>query len=200
MVAALNRFVQPYLKKLPRAFTRLLTTELLSQLVFSSEPWTSYLQTQVKSLCTKEQQRGENSSFIDVSKRQADPKTQSQLYDLPMSLRIYFILSHTRWTGKPCTSLVRDILWYPLMHALGKSPKKTHLPRWMPGWSSTLKQGYQTGESGQKSTRYLALYPLAGGSKEGWILSQLPSARGRRCQLITGLLDRIIPCFLDSSY
>lgn len=39
----------------------------LSQLVFSSEPWTSYLQTQVKSLCNKEQQRGDNSSFISVS-------------------------------------------------------------------------------------------------------------------------------------
>lgn len=45
-----------------------LTTEFLPQLVFSSEPWTSYLQTQVKSLCSKEQQRGENGSFIDVSK------------------------------------------------------------------------------------------------------------------------------------
>lgn len=37
------------------------------QLVFSSEPWTSYLQTQVKSLCSKEQLRGDNSSFITVS-------------------------------------------------------------------------------------------------------------------------------------
>uniref|UniRef100_H3CZP7 hyaluronoglucosaminidase n=1 Tax=Tetraodon nigroviridis TaxID=99883 RepID=H3CZP7_TETNG len=37
------------------------------QLVFSSEPWTSHLQTQVKSLCHKEQQRGENSSFINVN-------------------------------------------------------------------------------------------------------------------------------------
>ncbi|XP_019131531.2 cell surface hyaluronidase [Larimichthys crocea] len=37
------------------------------QLVFSSEPWTSYLQTQVKSLCSKEQQRGDNSSFITVN-------------------------------------------------------------------------------------------------------------------------------------
>uniref|UniRef100_A0A8C9YL02 hyaluronoglucosaminidase n=1 Tax=Sander lucioperca TaxID=283035 RepID=A0A8C9YL02_SANLU len=37
------------------------------QLVFSSEPWTSYLQTQVKSLSSKEQQRGDNSSFITVN-------------------------------------------------------------------------------------------------------------------------------------
>uniref|UniRef100_A0A8C9YR89 hyaluronoglucosaminidase n=1 Tax=Sander lucioperca TaxID=283035 RepID=A0A8C9YR89_SANLU len=37
------------------------------QLVFSSEPWTSYLQTQVKSLSSKEQQRGDNSSFITVT-------------------------------------------------------------------------------------------------------------------------------------
>ncbi|KAM9744403.1 cell surface hyaluronidase [Menidia menidia] len=37
------------------------------QLVFSSEPWSSYLQTQVKSLSPKEQQRGENTSFITVN-------------------------------------------------------------------------------------------------------------------------------------
>lgn len=37
------------------------------QLVFSSEPWTTYLQTQVKSLCNKEQLRGDNRSFITVS-------------------------------------------------------------------------------------------------------------------------------------
>ncbi|XP_056131096.1 cell surface hyaluronidase [Lampris incognitus] len=37
------------------------------QLVFSSEPWTSYLQTQIKSLSTKEQQNGDNSSFITVN-------------------------------------------------------------------------------------------------------------------------------------
>ncbi|XP_029017539.1 cell surface hyaluronidase isoform X2 [Betta splendens] len=37
------------------------------QLVFSSEPWTSYLQTQVKSLSSKEQQRGDDSSFITVN-------------------------------------------------------------------------------------------------------------------------------------
>ncbi|XP_072244271.1 cell surface hyaluronidase [Leuresthes tenuis] len=37
------------------------------QFVFSSEPWTSYLQTQVKSLSPKEQQRGDNMSFITVN-------------------------------------------------------------------------------------------------------------------------------------
>ncbi|XP_030593634.1 cell surface hyaluronidase [Archocentrus centrarchus] len=37
------------------------------QRVFSSEPWTSYLQTQVKSLSVKEQQQGDNSSFITVN-------------------------------------------------------------------------------------------------------------------------------------
>uniref|UniRef100_A0AAQ5X4L9 hyaluronoglucosaminidase n=1 Tax=Amphiprion ocellaris TaxID=80972 RepID=A0AAQ5X4L9_AMPOC len=36
------------------------------KLVFSSEPWTSYLQTQIKSLSSKEQQR-DNISFITVS-------------------------------------------------------------------------------------------------------------------------------------
>ncbi|XP_013887034.1 cell surface hyaluronidase [Austrofundulus limnaeus] len=37
------------------------------QFVFSSEPWTSYLQTQVKSLSSKEQQKGDNTSFITVN-------------------------------------------------------------------------------------------------------------------------------------
>uniref|UniRef100_A0A3Q1H0Y1 hyaluronoglucosaminidase n=1 Tax=Anabas testudineus TaxID=64144 RepID=A0A3Q1H0Y1_ANATE len=37
------------------------------QLVFSSEPWTSYLQTQVKSLSSKEQQKGDGISFITVN-------------------------------------------------------------------------------------------------------------------------------------
>ncbi|KAM3610535.1 uncharacterized protein V6R79_005289 [Siganus canaliculatus] len=37
------------------------------QLVFSSEPWTTYLHTQIKSLSSQEQQRGDNSSFITVN-------------------------------------------------------------------------------------------------------------------------------------
>uniref|UniRef100_A0A1A8UJ54 hyaluronoglucosaminidase n=1 Tax=Nothobranchius furzeri TaxID=105023 RepID=A0A1A8UJ54_NOTFU len=37
------------------------------QFVFSSEPWTSYLLTQVKSVSVKEQQRGDNASFITVN-------------------------------------------------------------------------------------------------------------------------------------
>lgn len=37
------------------------------QLVFSSEPWTSYLQTQIKSLSSKEQQRGDTNSYITVN-------------------------------------------------------------------------------------------------------------------------------------
>uniref|UniRef100_A0AAZ3QD24 hyaluronoglucosaminidase n=1 Tax=Oncorhynchus tshawytscha TaxID=74940 RepID=A0AAZ3QD24_ONCTS len=35
-----------------------------SQLVFSSDPWNSYLQTQIKSLSSKEQQTGDTQSFI----------------------------------------------------------------------------------------------------------------------------------------
>uniref|UniRef100_A0A6Q2YLV1 hyaluronoglucosaminidase n=1 Tax=Esox lucius TaxID=8010 RepID=A0A6Q2YLV1_ESOLU len=38
-----------------------------SQLVFSSDPWNSYLQTQIKSLSNKEQQSGDTLSFINVS-------------------------------------------------------------------------------------------------------------------------------------
>uniref|UniRef100_A0A8C6UUF0 Cell migration inducing hyaluronidase 2 n=1 Tax=Neogobius melanostomus TaxID=47308 RepID=A0A8C6UUF0_9GOBI len=35
--------------------------------VFSSEPWAAYLQTQIKSLSSREQQMGDNSSFITVN-------------------------------------------------------------------------------------------------------------------------------------
>ncbi|KAK6280667.1 hypothetical protein J4Q44_G00391280 [Coregonus suidteri] len=38
-----------------------------SQLVFSSDPWNSYLQTQIKSLSSKEQQSGDTQSFITVN-------------------------------------------------------------------------------------------------------------------------------------
>uniref|UniRef100_A0A4W5QPK0 hyaluronoglucosaminidase n=1 Tax=Hucho hucho TaxID=62062 RepID=A0A4W5QPK0_9TELE len=38
-----------------------------SQLVFSSDPWNSYLQTQIKSLSSKEQQTGDTQSFITVN-------------------------------------------------------------------------------------------------------------------------------------
>ncbi|XP_061674010.1 cell surface hyaluronidase [Syngnathoides biaculeatus] len=38
-----------------------------TQRVFTSEPWMSYLQTQIKSLSVKEQQRGDNLSFIAVN-------------------------------------------------------------------------------------------------------------------------------------
>ncbi|KAJ8006007.1 hypothetical protein DPEC_G00123790 [Dallia pectoralis] len=38
-----------------------------SQLVFSSDPWNSYLQTQIKSLSSKEQQSGDSQSFITVN-------------------------------------------------------------------------------------------------------------------------------------
>ncbi|XP_061584916.1 cell surface hyaluronidase [Cololabis saira] len=37
------------------------------QFVFSSEPWKSYLKTQVKSLSSREQQRGDNTCFITVN-------------------------------------------------------------------------------------------------------------------------------------
>ncbi|XP_014026927.2 cell surface hyaluronidase [Salmo salar] len=38
-----------------------------SQLVFSSDPWNSYLQTQIKSVSSKEQQTGDTQSFITVN-------------------------------------------------------------------------------------------------------------------------------------
>ncbi|XP_035514547.1 cell surface hyaluronidase [Morone saxatilis] len=59
------------------------------QLVFSSEPWTTYLQTQVKSLCSKEQQRGDNSSFITVNE-----------VTMPFSQPGYFLVSVDACSGK----------------------------------------------------------------------------------------------------
>lgn len=121
----------------------LLTHVFLSQLVFSSEPWTSYLQTQVKSLCSKELQRGDNSSFITVSmpgfKYKYKP-TWSYLYDLIVWISVYltcFFPVTCRWMRWPCPSLSLGISWSQWMPALGKSPRKPHLPRWMPRWNST---------------------------------------------------------------
>nr|XP_033475597.1 cell surface hyaluronidase isoform X1 [Epinephelus lanceolatus] len=59
------------------------------KLVFSSEPWTSYLQTQVKSLSTKEQQRGDNSSFITVNE-----------VTMPFLKPGYFLVSVDACSGK----------------------------------------------------------------------------------------------------
>uniref|UniRef100_A0A8C3AVC6 hyaluronoglucosaminidase n=1 Tax=Cyclopterus lumpus TaxID=8103 RepID=A0A8C3AVC6_CYCLU len=59
------------------------------QLVFSSEPWTSYLQTQVKSLTSKEQQKGDNSSFITVNE-----------VTMPFTRPGYFLVSVDACSGK----------------------------------------------------------------------------------------------------
>uniref|UniRef100_A0A3Q3M2R7 hyaluronoglucosaminidase n=1 Tax=Mastacembelus armatus TaxID=205130 RepID=A0A3Q3M2R7_9TELE len=59
------------------------------QLVFSSEPWTSYLQTQIKSLSRTEQQRGDHSSFITVNE-----------VTLAFSQPGYFLVSVDSCSGK----------------------------------------------------------------------------------------------------
>ncbi|KAI3372441.1 hypothetical protein L3Q82_022934, partial [Scortum barcoo] len=59
------------------------------QLVFSSEPWTSYLQTQVRSLSSKEQQGGHNSSFITVNE-----------VTMPFTQLGYFLVSVDACSGK----------------------------------------------------------------------------------------------------
>lgn len=58
------------------------------KLVFSSEPWTSYLQTQIKSLSSKEQQR-DNISFITVNE-----------VTMPFTQRGYFLVSVDACSGK----------------------------------------------------------------------------------------------------
>lgn len=57
--------------------------------VFSSEPWTDYLQTQVKSLSSEEQQMGDNSSFITVNEM-----------TMPFSQPGYFLVSVDACSGK----------------------------------------------------------------------------------------------------
>ncbi|XP_068461337.1 cell surface hyaluronidase [Clinocottus analis] len=59
------------------------------KLVFSSEPWTSYLQTQVKSLSIKEQQKGDSSSFITVNE-----------VTMPFTRPGYFLVSVDACSGK----------------------------------------------------------------------------------------------------
>lgn len=59
------------------------------QAVFSSEPWTDYLQTQVKSLSSEEQQMGDNSSFITVNEM-----------TMPFSQPGYFLVSVDACSGK----------------------------------------------------------------------------------------------------
>lgn len=87
--AVLNRFVLLRLRRLQLSCLKhkppLLTNVFLSQLVFSSEPWTSYLQTQVKSLSSKELQRGHNSSFITVSTPGLKHKSKSKHIILSVS-------------------------------------------------------------------------------------------------------------------
>uniref|UniRef100_A0AAV2MRF6 G8 domain-containing protein n=1 Tax=Knipowitschia caucasica TaxID=637954 RepID=A0AAV2MRF6_KNICA len=57
--------------------------------VFSSEPWTDYLQTQVKSLSSSEQKMGDNSSFITVNKE-----------NMPFSQPGYFVVAVNACSGK----------------------------------------------------------------------------------------------------
>lgn len=59
------------------------------QAVFSSEPWTTYLQTQIKSLSSREQQMGDNSSFITVND-----------VTMPFSQSGYFVVSVDACSGK----------------------------------------------------------------------------------------------------
>uniref|UniRef100_A0A8C6UVD8 hyaluronoglucosaminidase n=1 Tax=Neogobius melanostomus TaxID=47308 RepID=A0A8C6UVD8_9GOBI len=59
------------------------------QAVFSSEPWAAYLQTQIKSLSSREQQMGDNSSFITVNE-----------VAMPFSRSGYFVVSVDACSGK----------------------------------------------------------------------------------------------------
>lgn len=114
----------------------------LCQLVFSSEPWTSYLQTQIRSLSVKEQQQGENSSFITVSMK-ANPNTSLRLYDLNFRtwIGVYLIqflcCNSSRWMRWPCPSHSQAFSWSQWTPALEKSPRKPPLARWMARWKHT---------------------------------------------------------------
>ncbi|KAM3867966.1 cell surface hyaluronidase [Diretmus argenteus] len=83
------------------------------QLVFSSEPWTSYLQTQIKSLSTKEQQSGDNSSFITVNE-----------VTMPFSKSGYFLVSVDACSGK-----VTKKTFFAKMDAKMEQYLKTGIPK-----------------------------------------------------------------------
>lgn len=72
---------------------------LPSQLVFSSEPWNIYLQTIIKSLSNKEQQRGDNNSFITVSHGEKQLQTHCSFSWMIMSLwtMVCVSLSPGKW-------------------------------------------------------------------------------------------------------
>lgn len=80
-------------------------------------------------------------------------QTQAYLHDLNVWFKvcftIYHVLSPARWMGWPCPSLSLGTSWSQWMHALGKSPRKPHLPGWMPRWNNILKLEYLRGESRQ---------------------------------------------------
>lgn len=184
-VAALSRLVRLYFKKLPCTFAPLLTTERLSQLVFSSEPWTSHLQTQVKSLCHKEQQRGENSSFINVSKCQADPK--AHLCQRPLSVRVLFTCYYpvAYQVNGATTHFSHSGYFVVSVDACsGKITQKKPFARMDAGMEQYLKTGIPDRWVRTKThalSSALAISAGGGGChRRCWILSQLPSAGGRR--------------------
>ncbi|XP_037338853.2 cell surface hyaluronidase [Pungitius pungitius] len=64
-------------------------------LVFSSEPWTSYVQTQVKSLSSEELKKGDNTSFISVN-----------MVAMPFTQPGYFLVSVDACSGKVTKKIV----------------------------------------------------------------------------------------------
>ncbi|XP_077571420.1 cell surface hyaluronidase isoform X2 [Stigmatopora nigra] len=74
---------------MPAPYTELCKDCGAKQLVFTSEPWMSYLQTQIKSVSVKEQQRGDNTSFIAVNENM-----------MPLTQPGYLVVSVDACSGK----------------------------------------------------------------------------------------------------
>ncbi|XP_074525918.1 cell surface hyaluronidase [Halichoeres trimaculatus] len=84
-----------------------------NQLVFTSEPWTSYLQTQIKSLSSKEEQRGDKSSFITVNE-----------VTMPLSQPGFFLV-----TVDACSGKVTKMTSFAKMDAKMEQYLKTEVPK-----------------------------------------------------------------------
>ncbi|KAA8592395.1 hypothetical protein FQN60_017850 [Etheostoma spectabile] len=161
------------------------------QLVFSSEPWTSYLQTQVKSLSSKEQQQGDNSSFITVNE-------VTMVFSQPG----YFIVSVDACSGK-----VTKKTSFTKMDAKMEQYLKTGIPKssivlmatrgqpeGLVGVASYLVSFGLAKPADLHSKESLALWGFQGGSSPPpWVLLQ--AGQGEE---FLGLQERYLPLGLEA--
>ncbi|TWW59965.1 Cell surface hyaluronidase [Takifugu flavidus] len=179
------------LTRLPGTATPPLTAQLLPQLVFSSEPWTSHLQTQVKSLCLREQQRGDNSSFISVNGA-----------TMPFSHVGYFVVAVDACSGKISqkTSFARMDTRMEEYLRTGIPDRSLVLvatrgrPEGLPEFASHLVSLGFAKTADLSSKECVAVWAFRGGSPSPpWV--SLQTGRGDDSP---GLLERYVPVNLET--